>query len=163
MHFDVIDQCSGIGNWVAVLDEALKVKLDRRAKSGQGLLDRFAGGDTSGEIGHVCGIIAFGFLKYDGVAHESPLPEPGLSKNAVEGSNSYIITWVSGHRDSASFGRMLVLTMASALGNQMPAVSFDDPQHLAHFHGFHSTQRGGTTQNRESFASVASPGIRGAQ
>jgi hypothetical protein len=66
---DVLDAAGRRRDRHAVLPQPFEVKLDGLADLQFDFLDRFAGSDAAGQVGHIGGVVAFGLLDHDGVAH----------------------------------------------------------------------------------------------
>src|SRR5262249_20797962 len=132
---DVIAPRRRFRNGQPVLPQALKVELRCAADVEQHLFDRLARCYAAGEVGNIGREIIRTALDYDRVPHLCSLsPNLSLIENALQRSRMNLITGMPRYRNPSTFLPVLILAMATAIANQMPAIVFDQFDQVLDLH-----------------------------
>jgi hypothetical protein len=134
-NLNVLNPTGWHRNRNTILTQPVQMQLDRFTDSLLGLSERGTGRNAPRQVRYVCREVRTSFFYNNSVAHADPLSaESRLLQDTVERARSQMITWFAWHGHPAWLVRVLVLAMATAGDNEIPAIFLENPQHLGDLH-----------------------------
>lgn len=100
----------------------------------QDLVASFRNCHTARQIRNMCAKTGFALFNDDRVFHMVILFQTGLFENTVQRARWYVNVWFASNGHGSAFRLMFELAVAAFGASQVPAIIFEQPNEVSHFH-----------------------------